>query len=416
MSIRSRWSPRDNSERVLVAAAMGIAIFILSWAALHQGRFARGQIIDTPVYEKYGDLMAQGKVPYRDFAVEYPPGALPMFVLPALGNVGDSAGFRRSFETLMAACGSVLVIGVALALGALGARPRRLYGGVALAAVAPLLVGSVVLTRFDLWPAALAVWAIAALLRGRLRLGHALLGVAIAAKIWPGVLLPLTVAHVWRTRGRREAFVCLGTVLVALAAIVLPFVALAPGGVWDSVARQTTRPLQVESFGAALLVASHRVFGTSAAMVSSHGSQNLGGTAANVVGALQTIAQVVVLLAIWIVFARRTRSREELAQACAAAVVAFVALGKVVSPQFMIWLIPFVPLVRKRAAAVLFVLALVLTQAWFPLRYWDYALHFNGTTTAIVLGRDVVLLALLGVLLWPDRSSAAAPATASRAR
>jgi hypothetical protein len=197
---------------------------------------------------------------------------------------------------------------------------------------------------------------------------------------------------------------------------VLPFVALAPGGVWDSVARQTTRPLQVESFGAALLVASHRVFGTSAAMVSSHGSQNLGGTAANVVGALQTVAQVVVLLAIWIVFARRTRSREELAQACAAAVVAFVALGKVVSPQFMIWLIPFVPLVRKRAAAVLFVLALVLTQAWFPLRYWDYALHFNATTTAIVLGRDVVLLALLGALLWPDRSSAAAPATASRAR
>jgi hypothetical protein len=147
-------------------------------------------------------------------------------------------------------------------------------------------------------------------------------------------------------------------------------------------------------------------------MVSSHGSQNLGGTAANVVGALQTVAQVVVLLAIWIVFARRTRSSEELVQACAAAVVAFVALGKVVSPQFMIWLIPFVPLVRKRAAAALFVLALVLTQAWFPLRYWDYALHFDATTTAIVLMRDVVLLAMLGVLLWPR----AGPATASHGR
>jgi hypothetical protein len=183
---------------------------------------------------------------------------------------------------------------------------------------------------------------------------------------------------------------------------VLPFLALAPSGVWDSIVRQATRPLQVESFGAALLVASHHAFGTSVAMVSSHGSQNLGGTAANVVGTLQTVAQVVVLLAIWIMFARRARSREELVQACAAAVVAFVALGKVVSPQFMIWLIPFVPLVRKRVAAALYVLALVLTQAWFPLRYWGYALYFNGTTTAIVIARDVALLALLGVLLWPS--------------
>jgi hypothetical protein len=407
-------SARASSDRVLLAAAMGIVIFILSWAALHQGWFARGQIIDTPVYETYGNLMAKGHVPYRDFSVEYPPGALPVFVLPALGHVDDPGRFRRSFETLMAACGSLVVIGVALCLGALGARPRRLYAGVALAAIAPLLVGSVVLTRFDLWPAALAVGALAALLHGRMRLGHGVLGLAIVAKIWPGVLLPLTVAHVWRTRGRRAALECLATALGTIAVVMLPFVAVAPGGVWDSVVRQTTRPLQIESLGAAMLVASHHVFGTGAAMVSSHGSQNLGGTAANLVGVLQTLAQVAVLVALWTWFARRARSREELVQACAAAVLAFVALGKVVSPQFMIWLIPFVPLVRKRLAAALFVVALVLTQAWFPQRYWDYALGFDGTTTVIVIARDLVLLALLVVLLRPERP--AAPAEPASAR
>lgn len=394
---------RDSSDRVLLAAALGIVVFIVSWAALHQGWFARGQIIDTPVYEKYGDLMAKGEVPYRDFAVEYPPGALPVFVLPALGHVDDPGRFRRSFETLMAMCGSVLVICVALCFGALRAPPRRLFGGVALAAVAPLLVGSVVLTRFDLWPAVLAVGALAALLHGRARSAHALLGLAIVTKIWPGVLLPLTVAHTWRRQGRREALACLGTAGATIAVVLLPFVALAPGGVWNSVVRQTTRPLQIESLGAALLVAAHHVLGTGVTMVSSHGSQNLGGTAANIAGVLQTLAQAGVLVALWVWFARSRRSREELVQACAAAVVAFVALGKVVSPQFMIWLIPFVPLVRKRAAAALFAGALVLTQAWFPQRYWDYALGFDGTTTAIVFARDVVLLALLGVLLRPDR-------------
>jgi 8-oxo-dGTP pyrophosphatase MutT (NUDIX family) len=48
-------------------------------------------------------------------------------------------------------------------------------------------------------------------------------------------------------------------------------------------------------------------------------------------------------------------------------------------------------------------LGLVLTQAWFPQRYWDYALGFDGGVTALVVARDLVLIALLGVLLAPVR-------------
>ena len=54
----------------------------------------------------------------------------------------------------------------------------------------------------------------------------------------------------------------------------------------------------------------------------------------------------------------------------------------------------------------MFVDALVLTQSWFPQRYWDYALHFNPTTTAVVLARDVVLVGLLLALLVPDWKAA----------
>src|SRR6185503_5983615 len=133
-------------------------------------------------------------VPYRDFAVEYPPGALPAFLVPAIENEGDSDGFRRSFETLMAACGGALVLALALALAAMRVSQPAYFGALALAAVSPLLLGSVVLTRFDLWPATLIAFALAALLSGRLRFGHGLLGLGFAAKLWPGVLLPLAVA------------------------------------------------------------------------------------------------------------------------------------------------------------------------------------------------------------------------------
>ena len=38
-----------------------------------------------------GDLTVAGRLPYRDFQVDYPPGALPLFVLPSVGYGGPVA-------------------------------------------------------------------------------------------------------------------------------------------------------------------------------------------------------------------------------------------------------------------------------------------------------------------------------------
>lgn len=398
-------------RRALLLAAVALGLFAASWGVLHTGFYTRSRVIDTPVYQRYGDAIARGQVPYRDFGLEYPPGALPVFVVPALGHHEEwqFASFRRAFEALMWACGALMLLAIALALSAVGASGTRIAGALGFAALAPLALGSVVLSRFDLWPAAITAAALAALVSGRLRLGHGLLGLAIAAKVYPAVLVPLAVAHVWRRRGRREALVCLGIVVAALAVVVGPFLALAPGGVWASVVRQATRPLQIESLGAAVLIALHHAAGLAVTMRSGHGSQNLAGTGPDVIGVLQTLLQAGVLVAIWASFARGRGGREELLRACAAAVVAFVALGKVVSPQFLIWLVPLVPLVRGRrglAASALLLAALVLTQLWFPFRYWDYALHFDETASWLVLVRDLVLLALLATLAWPEREGA----------
>ena len=44
-------------------------------------------------------------------------------------------------------------------------------------------------------------------------------------------------------------------------------------------------------------------------------------------------------------------------------------------------------------------IGLVLTQVWFPYRYWDLALHFGTLESWLVLLRDLVLLALLAVVV-----------------
>jgi hypothetical protein len=438
VAVRSEsWPLPAEPWRAALLAALALALFVGTWATLHHGFYTRSQIVDTPVYQRYGDAIAHGQVPYRDFGVEYPPGALPVFALPALGHA-DEAGFdsfRRVFEALMWVCGALALLAMSVALRSLGAGPGRAAAALAFAALAPLALGSVVLSRFDLWPAALTACALAALLARRHRLGCGLIGLAVAVKVYPVVLAPLALVHVWRERGRREALVCLGVLAGVVAVCFVPFLALAPGGVWNSVVRQTTRPLQLESLGSGVLLALHHLFGLSVHWKSSHGSQNLVGTGPDAIGTLQTVLQIVALLAVWWLFARGPGGRHELVRASAAAVVAFVALGKVLSPQYLIWLIPLVPLVgvnerpgqspapsprrgrrlRRRRdkarrglqASALLGLALVLTQVWFPFRYWDLVFSFDPTASWLVLLRDAVLLVLLALLMRREESATA---------
>ena len=397
-----------SSRFTSLAALVAALLFLGSWVVLHRGFYDDEEIVDIPVYETYGNAIERGSLPYRDFRLEYPPGALPVFALPALTSArGDQAAFRASFERLMAACGVAAVLLAALVLAGLQATRVRVASALAAVALLPLLLGNVILTRFDLWPAALTLAALAALVWRRDRLGFGLLGVAVAAKLYPAVLVPLALAYVWQRRGRREALVCLGILAGVIAVAFGTFLALAPDGMAYSFGRQLGRPLQIESLGSSFFLAAHHLFGLEIEMRSGHGSQNLDGLGPAVAGVLLSVAQLAVLVWIWL---RRPATAEALMRWSAAALVAFVALGKVLSPQFLIWLIPLVPLVAGRRgllASGLLALALVLTQLWFPYRYWDLALEFDGVASGLVLARDLVLLAVLAVLV---RDSRRAPA------
>jgi hypothetical protein len=394
------------SERSVVAATFAaIALFVISWTLLHVSFYKHRQLIDTPVYQRYGNAIADGMVPYRDFQLEYPPGALPVFALPGLAEPGRdqhvSISFRRSFETIMWLCGAAALGAMAVVLRALRRSTLNVWTALCFAAITPLLLGSVVLSRFDLWPAAIVAAALAALVSGRLRLGHALLGLGVTAKLYPAVLVPLGVAFVWKRAGRREALTCLGLALAVIAAVFAPFVVLSPGGVWHTLSVQLSRPLQVESLGSALLLAGHHMFGLGVTGETSHGSQNLGGGAADGVAVASTVVQVALLLWIWVSFARGPGSREALVRSSAATLCAFIAFGKVLSPQFPIWLIPIVPLVRGRRgllASALLGVALVLTQIWFPFRYFRLALDFEAGLSWLLLARDLTLVALVAAL------------------
>ncbi|HJQ74718.1 MAG TPA: glycosyltransferase 87 family protein [Gaiellaceae bacterium] len=380
------------------AAGAACVLLAVSFYALVSW-LEQGQLSDVPVYVHYSGLVRAGGVPYRDFRFEYPPAALPPMLLPA--SMGWS--YATSFAVLMGVCGAGCIAAAASALRAVGASAGRTWAGLLAIGVSPLLLGSLFDTRFDLWPTLLAVGALAALVRERPVASGVLLGLGFAAKLWPAVLLPIAVVHLWRRGGRAPGLAFVAAFVVTAAACFLPFAVLSPGGLHAMFADQLDRPLQVESLGAAALMAGEHLGMQPLTTVTSHGAQALKGHGAGLAADLSTVLEILGVVGIWLVFAlRRTANGEAALLAAAATVSALVAFDKVLSPQYLIWLVPFVLLVRGErgllAGGLLF-LALGLTQTWFPWHYWRLALDHAAPWSWYLLARDLSLVAIAGVLL-----------------
>lgn len=380
-------SLRRNHAARGVALAILVVVFLDCWEVLHHWFYAHSVITDIPTYQADGLQMRQGLVPYRDFAVEYPPGALPVFLAPTYAS-----GYIETFGWMMAAFGVACLLLAALA----GAQLRAL----AFIAVSPLLIGSLALYRFDFWPMMFVVGALAAFARDRHRIGWASLAAAVDAKLFALALVPLAVVWTWRRRGTRVLARSMLWGIGVLAVAFIPFAVIAPSGLWHSLSGEASRPLQIESLAAAFLT----TFGHPT-VVATHGSLNLAGE--GTVAAVSAITELLVLAALWIAFARGPMTGDRLFRYVAACLCAFLAFGKVLSPQFLIWLVPVVPLVRgKRGylAAGLLAVAWIATDVYFPARYFAYVFGFH--LAWLVLLRDLLLVALLVALSWPEPAPA----------
>ena len=392
-----------------LAAVAGLCVAVL----LMSGLVGDPGISDILVYERYGERIVDGDVPYRDFAVEYPPGALVPFVLPALISAGAS-GYELGFVLLMAFMLAMICALIVLSLQPLGVSSRRVAGAVGSFLLGAALLGSFLLSRFDLYAAALTIAAVCAILHLRTTLGPVLLGLAIATKIYPAVLLPLVAVQAWKRDGPAGALRTVALSVGAAFAVYVPFAIVAPDGVARSVWRQVGRPLQIESLGSSILLALHHAAGMPLDWASGSGSQNLTGAVAGAASGITTVLGIAALVLVWVRYARGdTEDLGRFARYAAAAVVAFVAFGKVLSPQFLVWALAIVVIVpgrRGTVATALLVLACGLTRLWFPRTYWDLVKSFDPTSSWLVLARDLVLVTVFAVLVARVRAREPEPA------
>src|SRR5712691_3489468 len=207
---------------------------------------------DVGIYAHYAHEMTSGHWPYRDFYDVYPPLAQPLFFVVRL----LPGPFATSFKWTMALCGAAALV---LLVQLIRASFVRCAIAVAVAAVSPLIVGPVFLNTYDLFPALLTVGTVLAFLHGRERTTYVFLALAVAAKVFPLVLLPLVLIEGWKRGGRdatRRALAWFGGVLVL---VHLPFAVMGPGGLRYSYWVQLRRGLESESLAGGVLLVLDRL-------------------------------------------------------------------------------------------------------------------------------------------------------------
>jgi hypothetical protein len=353
------------------------------------------RVNDLYVYSVFNGLLDKGLVPYRDFGFEYPPLSLVPIRVPDL--VGGAYATWLGVEMLLGA----LVLQACA--GALGGR-RAAWAFV----LAPLLVGAQIRTHFDVVPAAMVVGALVLLVRDRPVWGMVLLGVGGLTKLFPLLLVPIAAA--WLVgRGERRAAVrgvaaCAAVVLIGLA----PFALHGTGGLRGMISFHLDRPVQIESTPATVVFALGDPVITGTNLTPDRYKSN--GVDDPVAKPAEAVCVLIMLavLCLAVAAAARRPDADGLLVPALAGVLAFVALGKVLSPQYMIWLAPFAAIAwgrGRRGTAVGLAAAVALTQAWFPERYFDL-INRDGTVVAEVAARNVILLAVLastaaGLARWP---------------
>ena len=299
-----------------------ITVYALSRALVLYMLSRGGYSADIAKYVRWGNGISDtGSFPVGDRQWQYPPLAGAF-----MAAVTFSTSSRWGFRLVFLVCDALIV--VLLARQTKGRRPNNATWTYLLLSI---LVGPLLLERFDLVPALFAVAAMIWIAKP-VRSGLAI-AVGASLKLWP---LLLIAAHPRRALPKVIA-VTAGALIVFNGALWLW-----SGAAFSFIVNQTNRGLQYES-PAALPFALMNAFGAHIRAVSSYGSEQVDSPHAELAGLIVTIAGVaaVALILVWRLLGKLENTPG--ADVALVLVLVLIATSRIGSPQFMIWAVAVGP-------------------------------------------------------------------------
>lgn len=357
-----------------------------------------------------------GDLPYRDQDIEYPPLSVPVLIAPIY--LGDSTqDFVDGFMWEMLAFDLGIIVLIALALPG---DAKRVLSALGIYTVGVVILSGVVLdsslidtgplalSRFDLVPAFFVLAAVLARDRGRSATWSGLLSIGVAIKAFPLFLYP---ALLRGERNPRRVAIAGAIPLLLCAAAVLVM-----GDEFGSaITYHTQRALQVESLAATPFEVAHVLGSSGISSVVGHGGfeiRSSGATAARwISGVVGAAGYLWLVLAGW-------RSRASNLALVTALLTVLVVFAPVLSPQFLLWILPVSACAYGLGRENLVLLAtILLTQ--IVLQNYDGVDSLASGFVWPVAARNALLLAYLCLVAAPilreERGPARAPSTGAYA-
>ncbi|MET8243433.1 glycosyltransferase 87 family protein [Streptomyces sp. NPDC005202] len=337
------------------------------------------------IYQGWYEVLRHGTFPLDDAAWQYPPAAALAILSPAALPFLD-------YATAFFALAVLADLAVLCLLLHAGRRPGRSLRGAWVWVVGVALLGPTVYARYDVMVTAVAV---AALLVGARhpRVMGALAGFGVLLKVWPVLLLAGPV--------RRRAWAAAAVTVAAVGSLC----ALAVPGALSFLTFQRNRGTEVESLGALVFhVARH--LGWSGEVLFTYGSLEFLGPHVDMVStaAMALTGAAFGWLLLWRLRAWRFLPHT-LADAAFTAVLLFTTTSRVISPQYIVWLVGLAAVcLCFRGSGMPLPVGLVLAAALVTV------LEFP------VFFADVVASDRLGVILMLVRNGLLVAATVTAAR
>lgn len=383
MPAEDRWAPLRPS---LLAICLSFGILIVS-VLLAQFPAVQRWSGDIRLFEYYAGRAFSGDLGATPFLSWYPPLSLIPLSLPLLVGTGPIYAFALGAEmAAVAGVGAGLLQRFRARIGA----DRR---GLLVYMLLTLATTPFLAWRYDIVPAVLCFVALVGLCSGRWAIGGGALGIAAGLKLYAVLLVPLFILWAWRrgggrAAGRAAAFVA-GTGLASVAAYLL-FPGASP---LDLLAFTAARPLHVETLSGAAISLLASIGIGDARLTFGSGSFNVIAPASQAaIHALRIIQPLLLLATVGVGLAAITReaSARVLTTASIAVLLALIISNRVFSPQYLIWSLPFVPLVGGWLRGLL-VAAILLTAVVFP---WLYSalVDLDPVPLALVVVRDAILV------------------------
>ena len=268
----------------------------------------------------------------------------------------------------------------------------------AMVALSPLLLVHA-FTNWDLLAVALTGLGMWAWARQRQVLAGVLLGLAVAAKFYPILVLGALLLLCLRAGQWRPWLRTLGAAVAAWLAVNLPVAVLAPDNWATFFSFSRSRPANPETlWNLAIRLTDGRAF---------DGPLAEGETPSVLNAVIAAVLLAYGLGVAWLTLAAPVRPR--VAQVAFLLVAGFLLLNKVWSPQFSLWLLPLAVLARPRWRSLLLWQA-VEALVWAVTMLWYLGTANRGIDEEwfwlVVVARDVAVVVLIGLVvreIWrPD--------------